>query len=65
MSEEKIDPGILRKKKMTSIVPPAFLSKQKKLKTFRFQTITCEGKSLWSQIKKESQEATNTLLEKP
>lgn len=51
----------------TAISTPSSLlseEKQKELKTLSSQTIDCEGKALWSQIKGDSQEVSNTLLGK-
>lgn len=41
-----------------------FEEKQKELRTLSSQTIACEGKTLWSQIKEGSPDITNTLLGK-
>ena len=51
---------------MAISTPSSLLSeeKQKELKTLSSQTIACEGKALWSQIKGDSQEVSNTLLGK-
>lgn len=46
--------------------PSGLLSeeKQKELRTLSSQATACEEKTLWSQIKEESQEVTNTSSEK-
>ena len=41
-----------------------FEENQKELTTLSSQTIACEGKTLWSQIKEGSPDITNTLFGK-
>lgn len=48
---------------MVSVLSPAFLLKRNRQNSKHSQTIACEGKTLPSQIKNESQEVTNTSLE--